>query len=156
MLHSHHTSSESLGELCTGRPFYSVFPALEIGDEEHFVHALDYYMWALSHFSPFRVVLLQEKLIPLIRQKVLTVSVLQNFISFKQAQSLLRKTTGTLGNNNPIELQGNSHHLKTIQIAATRKNPLQHHKALIQNNVASRTALTVKIGADEIIHFVSL
>lgn len=120
------------------------------------MHALDYYMWALSHFSPLRVVLLQEKLIPLIRQKVLSVSVLHNFISFKQAQSLLSKTTGKLGHNNPIELQGNSHYWKIIQIPATRTNPLQHHKALMQNNTASNTALTVKIGADEIIHFVSL
>lgn len=57
---------------------------------------------------------------------------------------------------NPIELQDNSHDLKIIQTPATRINPLQHHNALMQNNTASNTALTVKIGADEIIHFVSL
>lgn len=69
-LDSHHTSCESLGkESCALGSHFSVFSALEIWDEEHFVHALDYYMWALSHFSPLRVVPLQEKLTPLIRQK---------------------------------------------------------------------------------------
>lgn len=122
------------GELCIGKPFYSVFSALEIRDEEHFVHALDYYIWALSHFSPLRVVLLQKKLIPLIRQKgsLSTVSLCTTEFSFKQAQSLLRKTTGKFGHNNPIELQGSSHYLKIIQIPATRINPLQHHKALFR------------------------
>lgn len=48
--------------------------------------------------------------------------------------SLLRKTTGKLGHNKLIELQGNSHYLKIIQIPATRINPLQYHKALTQNN----------------------
>lgn len=42
-------------ELCSEKPFYSVFSALGILDEEHFVHILDYFMWAPGHSPQLRV-----------------------------------------------------------------------------------------------------
>lgn len=38
-------------ELCSEKPFYSMFSALGILDEEHFAHVLDYFMWAPGHSS---------------------------------------------------------------------------------------------------------